>query len=42
MLILECPYCGVLADETELAPGGEAHIKRAGPEAEDDAFEAYL
>ena len=42
MLILECPYCGVLADETELAPGGEAHIKRAGPEADDDAFEAYL
>ena len=42
MLILECPYCGVLADETELAPGGEAHITRAGPEAEDDAFEAYL
>ncbi|HHL21555.1 MAG TPA: sarcosine oxidase subunit delta [Aliiroseovarius sp.] len=42
MLILECPCCGVLADETELAPGGEAHIKRVGPEADDDAFEAYL
>ncbi len=42
MLILECPCCGVLADETELAPGGEAHITRAGPEADDDAFEAYL
>src|SRR5206468_11786766 len=23
MLILTCPYCGVAADETELAPGGE-------------------
>ncbi len=42
MLILECPCCGVLADETELAPGGEAHITRAGPEADDAAFEAYL
>ncbi len=42
MLILECPYCGVMADETELAPGGEAHVKRAGPEATDDEFEAYL
>jgi len=42
MLILECPYCGVMADETELVPGGEAHILRAGPEASDDEFEAYL
>ena len=42
MLILECPYCGVLADETELAPGGEAHLTRHGPGSEDDAFEGYL
>ena len=42
MLILECPYCGVLADETELAPGGEAHLKRFGPGSEDAAFEGYL
>ena len=28
MLIFECPYCGVLADETDLAAGGEAHLKR--------------
>ncbi len=42
MLILECPYCGVMADETELAPGGEAHLTRRGPDSDDDAFEAYL
>lgn len=42
MLILTCPNCGVAADETELAPGGEAHIKRHGPGAPDDAFETYL
>ena len=41
MLVLTCPYCGVAADETELAPGGEAHVKRAGPGTSDDAFEAY-
>lgn len=42
MLILDCPYCGVKADETELHAGGEAHIARAEPEAEDEAVEAYL
>lgn len=42
MLILKCPNCGVHADETELVPGGEAHIKRAGPDASDAEFEAYL
>ncbi len=42
MLILRCPYCGVLCDETELAPGGEAHISRAGPDTDDESFEAYL
>ena len=42
MLTLECPCCGVMADETELAPGGQAHIKRAGPGSSDAAFEAYL
>lgn len=42
MLILTCPYCGVAACETELAPGGPAHLKRAGPDSDDDAFEAYL
>ncbi len=42
MLILECPYCGVIADETELAPGGEAHLKRVGPDGSDAAFESYM
>lgn len=42
MLILTCPYCGIAADETELAPGGEAHLKREGPGASDAAFEDYL
>jgi len=42
MLILTCPYCGVAADETDLAPGGEAHLKRFGPGSNDDDFEAYL
>lgn len=42
MLTLECPYCGVKADETELAPGGEAHLKRVGPGADIDDFEGYL
>ena len=31
MLILGCPSCGVMADETELAPGGQAHITPRGP-----------
>ena len=42
MLALRCPCCGVLADETELAPGGEAHLRRAGPESDDADFEAYM
>lgn len=42
MLILTCPYCGIAADETELSPGGEAHIKRYGPTSTDAEFEGYL
>ncbi len=42
MLILTCPYCGVAADETELAPGGQAHLTREGPEASKEAFETYM
>ncbi len=42
MLILRCPYCGVDADETELQPGGEAHLKRFGPGSSDEDFEGYL
>lgn len=42
MLTLKCPYCGVQADETELHPGSEAHLKRYGPGSSDDEFEGYL
>lgn len=42
MLTLHCPCCGVDAEETELSPGGEAHLKRFGPGSDDDAFESYL
>ena len=42
MLTLECPYCGVKADETELAAGGEAHLKRFGPGASDEDFDGYM
>jgi heterotetrameric sarcosine oxidase delta subunit len=35
--LLRHPAC-----ETELAPGGEAHLKRFGPGSSDDDFEAYL
>lgn len=42
MLILECPYCGVTAEETEFHGGGEAHIKRFGPGSSDEDFQTYL
>ncbi|MEJ2035093.1 MAG: sarcosine oxidase subunit delta [Maritimibacter sp.] len=42
MLILDCPYCGIKADETELTGGGEAHLKRESVGSSDEAFEAYL
>lgn len=42
MLTLKCPYCGVQAEETELHPGGEAHLTRHGPGSDDDSFESYL
>ena len=42
MLRLTCPYCGVDADETELSPGGPAHLTREGPESTDEAFETYI
>ena len=42
MLILICPYCHTQADETELTPGGQAHLKRHGPGSDDDQFEAYM
>ena len=42
MLILECPYCGVHAEESELHAGGEAHLKRHGPGSSDEDFHDYL
>ena len=42
MLMLTCPHCGLTVEETELAPGGEAHLRRAGPASDDAAFETYL
>ena len=42
MLALECPCCGVMAEETELAAGGEAHLKRYGPGSTDEEFDNYM
>ncbi|MEM9099685.1 MAG: sarcosine oxidase subunit delta [Pseudomonadota bacterium] len=42
MLVLICPYCGVECEETELTPGGEAHLTRYGPGSSDQDFESYL
>lgn len=42
MLLLTCPYCGAECEETELTPGGEAHLKRFGPGSSDDEFSDYL
>ncbi len=42
MLLIECPACGAQASETELQCGGQAHVRRAGPEASDAAMAAYL
>ncbi|MGF1446544.1 MAG: sarcosine oxidase subunit delta [Pikeienuella sp.] len=42
MLLLTCPYCGADCDETELVPGGEAHLTRHGPGSSDTDFASYL
>ena len=42
MLVLHCPNCGADCAETELAAGGEAHLKRFGPGASDEDFTGYL
>jgi sarcosine oxidase subunit delta len=42
MLILTCPCCGVSGEETEFHGGGEAHLTREGPGADDAALEGYL
>ena len=42
MLQLTCPYCGAECEETELSPGGEAHLRRYGPGSSDAEFAGYL
>ncbi len=42
MLRLKCPYCQLDADETELSPGGEAHIRRRAMDSTDAEFTDYL
>ena len=42
MLMLTCPYCGIAADETDLTPGGAAHIQRQGPTSSEGDFLDYL
>lgn len=42
MLRLTCPYCAQVVDETELVPGGQAHLKREGPESTDEELMDYL
>ena len=42
MLRFTCPYCKIEADETDLTPGGEAHLKRRGTGSSDAELEDYL
>ncbi len=42
MLKLTCPNCGVEAEETEFAAGGEAHLTRYAPGSTDEDFTDYL
>ncbi|MDA9246137.1 sarcosine oxidase subunit delta [Rhodobacteraceae bacterium] len=42
MLKFECPNCKFIADETELSPGGEAHITRESGSSSDKKFSSYL
>ena len=42
MLMLKCPNCGVTAEETEFAAGGEAHLTRYISGSEDQVFSDYL
>jgi sarcosine oxidase, subunit delta len=41
MLLIPCPWCGE-RDEVEFRYGGEAHISRADPAADDAAWADYL
>ena len=42
MLLIRCPICGAEAEETEFAPGGEAHILRPEPGCSDAEWSTYL
>ena len=42
MLRFRCPNCNSIADETELSPGGEAHIQRMCSGSSDKEFYSYL
>ena len=42
MLKFRCPNCQFVADETELKPGGEAHIARKSIGVSDEKFSEYL
>ena len=42
MLRFKCPYCEAEVDETELTPGGQAHLTRMGPGSSDQKFYNYL
>ena len=42
MLLIPGPACGLAAPETEFQGGGQAHVRRAGPEADDDALASAL
>ena len=42
MLKFECPNCQMIADETELVCGGEAHITRESGGSSDKKFSSYL
>lgn len=41
MMRIECPWCG-LRDEPEFVYGGQSHINRPDPAADDKAWGAYL
>jgi heterotetrameric sarcosine oxidase delta subunit len=41
MLLIPCPWCGE-RDEVEFRYGGEAHISRADPAADDAVWADYL
>lgn len=41
MLLIPCPWCGP-RDEIEFRCGGQSHIARPGPDADDGAWARYL